>query len=302
MSIFNRSQSKYPVSDAQAKDRMSRNLKRLAYAVIGGLALITGFHAVMIVLSETASFTFQGQTGLLLLVMTIFRLGFPLLVEAAAVIHTVGAVNGAWKGDQKTWGGFIDAVWLLFAAANMITFFAIERGAPLDGWQINWLQYGLPLSGIIAGVLVTKMILSDPAHKRAEEESAAEEERVGTEHLARSQVENSDAMYAVQIRRAWRDYVKKLEAQGYDDDEIDFMLANVPELHSINGRQRRESRPGLFDRAKAKIGIGDGVGNSTHDAPRQDTPTAPPLAHPTGQGNGPAAKPYGGAPDFTERP
>lgn len=276
MSIFNRKQSKYPVTAAQSKERMSRNLKMLAYAVIFGLAVITGFHAVMIVLSETASFTFQGQTGLLLLIMTIFRLGFPLLVEVSAVIQTVGAVNGVWKGDQKTWGGFIDAVWLLFATANMITFFAIERGVPLDGWQINWLQYGLPVSGIIAGVLVTKMILSDPAHKRAEEESAAEEERVGTEHLARSQVENSDAMYAVQIRRAWRDYVKKLEAQGYDDDEIAFMIANVPELHSITGPQRRETLPGLPDRIRGALNDAyTSLGNSTHDAPRQPAPPTP---------------------------
>jgi uncharacterized Tic20 family protein len=103
MSIFNRNQSKYPVSDAQAKERMRNGLKGLAYGVIGLMALITGVHAVMIVLSETAAFTLAGQTGLLLLLFTALRVGFPLVTELAAVIHTVGAVNGAWKGDQKTW-------------------------------------------------------------------------------------------------------------------------------------------------------------------------------------------------------
>ena len=52
--------------------------------------------------------------------------------------------------------------------------------------------------------------------------------------------------------------------------------------------------------------VNRGVSHITHaptdNAPRQDAPAAPPLAHPTGQGNGPAAKPLRGAPDFTERP
>lgn len=280
MNIFNRGQSKYPISDAQAKERMSRNLQTLAYCVIAGLAIITGFHAVMIVLSETAAFTFHGQTGLVLMVMTAARLGFPLLVEAAAVIHVVGAVNGAWKGDQKTWGGFIDLVWLLFAAANMITFFAIERGVALDGWQVAWLQYGLPLSGIIAGVLVTRMILSDPSHQRAEEEAAAEEQRVGTEHLARSQVENSHAMYAVQVRRAWRDYVHQLEAQGYDEDEINFMLANVPELRSIVPPQSQQSRAALPDRVR------EALSKKAHDTPRHEdvVPEVSVNGHDLGEG------------------
>ena len=62
----------------------------------------------------------------------------------------------------------------------------------------------------------------------------------------------------------------------------------------------------LRGRLSGSIPTSESVGNSTHDASRQAeptaTPAAPPLAHPTGQGNGPAAKPYGGAPDFTERP
>lgn len=291
MSIFNRNKSLYPVSDAQAKERMRRNLQYLAYAVIGTLALVTGAHAVMIVLSETAAFTFAGQTGLVLLAMTVLRVSFPLLVEAAAVIHTVGAVNGAWKGDQKTWGGIIDGVWLIFAAANMITFFAIERGLALQGWQVNWLQYGLPLSGIIAGVLVTKMILSDPSHKRAEEETAAEEMRVGTEHGAKSAVANSEAMYAVLVRRSWRDYIRQLEAQGYDQDEIAFMLANVPELRSIQAPQPKQERPSLADSVRGALS------RNTHNTPRQDEPEIVPLMA-EDKGNGAPARQYGAPPDF----
>ena len=295
MNLFNRNQSKYPVSDAQAKERMRNGLKGLAYGVIGLMALITGVHAVMIVLSETAAFTLAGQTGLLLLLFTALRVGFPLVTELAAVIHTVGAVNGAWKGDQKTWGAIIDGVWLLFAAANMITFFAIERGAPLDNWQVYWLQYGLPLSGILSGVAVTKMILADPAHKRAEETAAAEEEKVGNEHAAKTAVEQSPAMYAVQVRRAWRDYVRELEASGYDEDEIAFMLANVPELRSISAPAPQQERRGIAARASAALDEARAaLGNSTHDAPHH-APDVIPLAQPgQGEGNGAPPARYGG--------
>ena len=295
MNLFNRNQSKYPVSDAQAKERMRNGLKGLAYGVIGLMALITGVHAVMIVLSETAAFTLAGQTGLLLLLFTALRVGFPLVTELAAVIHTVGAVNGAWKGDQKTWGAIIDGVWLLFAAANMITFFAIERGAPLDNWQVYWLQYGLPLSGILSGVAVTKMILADPAHKRAEETAAAEEEKVGNEHAAKTAVEQSPAMYAVQVRRAWRDYVRELEASGYDEDEIAFMLANVPELRSISAPAPQQERRGIAARASAALDEARAaIGNSTHDTARH-APDVIPLAQPgQGEGNGAPPARYGG--------
>jgi hypothetical protein len=301
MSIFNRNQSKYPVSDAQAKERMRNGLKGLAYGVIGLMALITGVHAVMIVLSETAAFTLAGQTGLLLLLFTALRVGFPLVTELAAVIHTVGAVNGAWKGDQKTWGGIIDGVWLLFAAANMTTFFAIERGMALQNWQIYWLQYGLPLSGILSGVAVTKMILADPSHKRAEETAAAEEEKVGNEHAAKTAVEQSSAMYVVQVRRAWRDYVRELEASGYDEDEIAFMLANVPELRSISAPQPRQEQRGITARARGAYNdVRAAMSNPTHNAPRHDPTVIPLTEQPAagqGQGNGAPPPVIGGRPE-----
>lgn len=230
--MFGGKRSKYPVSDAQAKERMRRSVKVLGYIVILILITITGLHAVMIILSESAEFTFWGQTGLVLYVLTVARLAFPLLVELSAAIHTYGALNGYWKDEQKSWGGAIDAVWFLFAAANMITFFAIERGQSLEGWQRLWLNVGLPISGIIAGILVIKMLLADPAHKRAEEEAAAQEERIGNEHAVRSEVESSDAMQLVLARRVWRDYAAGLRAQGYDEAEIDFILMHVPELRS----------------------------------------------------------------------
>ncbi len=257
--MFGKSKSKYPISEAQAQQRAVRGLKGLAYVVVGILVLITGAHAVMLVLSESAAFTFAGYGGILLYFFTALRIGFPLVVEVGAVIGTVGAIKGYWRGDQKTWAGFIDAVWLVFAAANMITFFAIERGATLEGWQRVWLNYGLPISGIVAGVFVIRLIRADPDHQRAEEETAAAEERTANEFNARNTVENSEAMKLVQQRKIWRDYALGLRAQGYTEEEIDFILSHVPELRGMPSAVAAQpaARPTLIDRARAMLPGGD---------------------------------------------
>lgn len=281
--MFGKAKSKYPITEAQAQERAVRGLQGLAYVVIAVLVLITGAHAVMLVLSESAAFTLAGYSGILLYFLTALRIGFPLVVEVAAVIVTVGAIKGYWRGDQKSWAAYVDAIWLVFAAANMITFFAIERGAELEGWQRVWLNYGLPISGIIAGVFVIRLIRADPDHQRAEEETAAAEERTANEFNARNTVENSEAMKLVQQRKIWRDYALGLRAQGYTEEEIDFILSHVPELRGMPATAATPAptpaRPSVLDRARAAIGMG----NSTHDAPRHDEPAALPPP-PAGQG------------------
>lgn len=272
--MFGFKKQKYPITAAQNQERVQKGVSTLAYVVVAVLVLITGAHALMLVLSEAASFTLAGQTGLVLMLFTVLRVGFPLVVELAAVISTVGSIKGLWRGDQKSWAGYIDGVWIIFAAANMITFFAVERGAELQNWQINWLQYGLPLSGIIAGVMIVRLLLADPDHQRAEEESAAAEERNANEFNARVEVEASEPMMLIQRRRAWRDYINGLAAKGYSQDEIDFIVGYLPELQNMPTVSRAApSRPSLVDRARERLT--GGVGNSTHDEPQPAQPAAP---------------------------
>lgn len=293
MNLFNRKTTKYPITAAQNQERAAQGVKMLAYIIVAVLVLVTGAHAVMLVLSEAASFTLAGQSGLMLMIFTALRVGFPLIVELAAVISVVGSIRGMWRGDQKTWATAIDGVWLVFAAANMITFFAIERGQELQGWQVNWLQYGLPLSGIIAGIMVTKLLLADPDHQREEEESAAAEGRAANEFNARIEVESSEPMKLIQRRRAWRDYINGLAAKGYSPDEIAFIIGYIPELQDmprIAAPTEPAATPSLIDKARAAIGIGQNT--------QSDTPTVTPLAYPVaGQGekpNGPPPPRYGG--------
>lgn len=303
---------KYPITAAQNEERMAKSVSKLAYLVVAILVLITGAHAVMLVLSEAAEFTLAGQSGLVLMLFTILRVGFPLVVELAAVISVTGAIKGLWRGDQKSWAGYIDAVWLIFAAANMITFFAVERGQPLQSWQVAWLQYGLPLSGIIAGVMITRLLLADPDHQRAEEQNAAAEEREANEFNAKVEVEASEPMMLIQRRRAWRDYINGLAAKGYSQDEIDFIVGYLPELQNMptvtKAAAATSAQPSLFTRARDKLlGGGDNMPEvvplMTQSEAGQNTQTATQPAQQTpGQGerrqdNG-TTKPIGAPENF----
>jgi hypothetical protein len=212
-------------------------------------------------------------------------------------------------------------VWLVFAALNMITFFAVERGQALQTWQVNWIQYGLPLSALIAGSLTYVLMRVDPAHKRDQERAATAERVDAMRFKFRQRALLSPAMRNIEKQRAFMDVIDELRSAGYTETQIRFMIQHTPELLADgdeNGTPDILEMPApqpprrttwiddLRGRLSGSIPASEGAGNSTHNAPRQDPPTAPPLGHPTGQGNGPAAKPLGDRPErregFIERP
>jgi len=308
----------YELSDSEGKRNTRGIVTMLLYLVLAAVVIITGAHAVMLVLSQTSGFATGG--GMIDAILTGIRVAFPLLVELAAVVAGIGFIQARWRGAQKTVGLGIELVWLIFAALNMITFFAVERGQALQTWQVNWIQYGLPLSALIAGSLTYVLMRVDPSHKRDQERAATAERVDAMKFKFRQRALLSPALLNIEKQRAFMQVIDELRRDGYSENQIRFMIQHTPELLSDGDENGvpdamqigpspapQPARPpswidDLRGRLAGSIPTSEGAGNSTHNAPRQDTPTAPPLAHPTGQGNGPAAKPYGGAPDFTERP
>ncbi|HRQ14896.1 MAG TPA: hypothetical protein PK205_16455 [Promineifilum sp.] len=308
----------YELSDSEGKRNTRGIVTMLLYLVLAAVVIITGAHAVMLVLSQTSGFATGG--GMIDAILTGIRVAFPLLVELAAVVAGIGFIQARWRGAQKTVGLGIELVWLIFAALNMITFFAVERGQALQTWQVNWIQYGLPLSALIAGSLTYVLMRVDPSHKRDQERAATAERVDAMKFKFRQRALLSPALLNIEKQRAFMQVIDELRRDGYSENQIRFMIQHTPELLSDGDENGvpdamqigpspapQPARPpswidDLRGRLAGSIPTSESVGNSTHDAPRQAAPTAPPLAHPTGQGNGPAAKPYGGAPDFTERP
>ena len=294
MNWFRNRKENYPLSADESARGRAKAVNVLMFSVLGSVVVITAAHAILLVLYTTDTFVNTGD-GILYTVLNVIRVSFPVVVEVGAVAVGLGFIISAWREGQRTLGTFLEVMWLLFAAANMITFFAVERGEELQGWQQNWVEIGLPLSALAVATLTYLVLKADPAHKRANEAALAKEQKESIEANARNSVHTSDAMQTIHERRVWRETVNELSAQGYDDEEIAYMTAHIPELHDLEAaRQARAAKqvaaepepdaswwkrlsnhlPGFLPTT--------GESKSTHDTPRAETTPAPIVA--PGQG------------------
>lgn len=220
----------YELTDAEASRNRRGAVTWLLYMVLTAVILITGAHAVMLVLSQTAAYSFGDGSNLITTLLTAIRVAFPLIVELSAVVAGVGFITARWHGPQKYVGLAIELVWLTFAAANMMTFFAVERGADLQPWQVAWVQYGLPLSALVAGSLTYILLRVDPAHRRDEERAATAERVDAMKFKFRQKALLSPALLNIERQRAFMQVIEQLRRDGYTDAQIRFMIQHTPEL------------------------------------------------------------------------
>lgn len=268
----------YELSDAEGKRNAQGLITALLYIVLTAVIVITGAHAVMLVLSQTAAYASGGS--MIDTILTIIRVAFPLIVELAAVVAGIGFIKARWRGPQKTVGLGIELVWLLFAALNMITFFAVERGATLQDWQTLWVQYGLPLSALIAGSLTYVLMRVDPAHKR-DQEQAATAERVNAMRFRFFQKARlSPAMLNIEKQRAFMMVIDDLRRQGYTEAQISFMIQHTPELMADGDEN---GTPDALEVGRAAIG------QITQAAMRQPVNAEPMAASANGNAPGKGA-------------
>ncbi|MCC6603060.1 MAG: hypothetical protein IT327_07615 [Anaerolineae bacterium] len=210
-----------------------KNIKRFAmvglYALLAVVVMVTGAHAIMLVMAQAPA-EIGAENSLLAKFLNAIRITFPIVVEAAAVVAGLGFIGAKWRKGQKTAAFMIELVWVIFAAANMITFFRIERGLALETWQVSWVDYGLPLSALVAGILTYALTRTDPDLKRKDEETAAEEKIKAIKFSSRRDVAISAQRVAIEKQRAWIDFIKNLQTRGYSTQQIRYMLQGVPEL------------------------------------------------------------------------
>lgn len=288
---FQRKGEDYPLEAEQSANVRVRTIKTLLYLAMLAAVLTTAAHAILLVMTTTEAFSKAAQTGgLFYTILATLRVGWPVIIEIVAVGVGVGFLMGLWRGGQQSTGGAIEVLWALFAAANMITFFAIERGQELQGWQRAWVEYGLPLSALIVTIMTYRLLKNDPLFKRRNEEALGEERKRAAEHNARMAVKLSPEMQAVHARKVWREEVKALESEGYTPEEIAYVAAHIPEMEDMMkaleagkatgaSRPAREpATPSWWDRLRGRPPVGE----TTHDASRQDE--APQLVERPGQG------------------
>lgn len=245
-----------------------KNVKRFAmvglYALLAVVVVVTGAHAIMLVMAQAPA-EIGANNSLLAKFLNAIRITFPIVVEAAAVVAGLGFIGAKWRKGQKTAAFLIELVWVVFAAANMITFFRIERGLALETWQVSWVDYGLPLSALVAGVLTYSLTRTDPDLKRKDEETAAEEKIKSIKFSSRRDVAISAQRMAIEKQRAWIDFIKDLQTKGYSDQQIRFMLQGVPEL-LVDG-----DGDGRMDLLESGDGAIPGTARPANPAPPQHT-------------------------------
>lgn len=226
---FDNDDNDFLLTDRERKTGWKSMTTGLLYLLLMLVVVVTAAHGIMVVL-HVSSDTFSAGSGLFGAFLNVIRISFPVTVELAAIVAALGFIASYWRAGQKRIAFGIELVWLIFAGANMITMFAIERGLPLESWQKNWIGYGLPISALIAGSLTYALKRYDPDHKRTDEAAVAREKSTMLRFAARRDVALSPQMRQIERQKAWIDHVRYLRTSGYSEDQIRFMMADTPEL------------------------------------------------------------------------
>lgn len=211
----------YAAYNNESKEGLKKIMAVLSWLALFALILITAVHAVSIVMRHHGS-----GTGALYWL----RVAAPIMTEVFTALVTLGFALHLWRGVQQWLGLSVEIIWILFASLNLMSDFTMEGGAAVGGALGYWINYGLPVSAVITGVLFYFTLKSSPENRRIEGEKAAESKRAEDDFSARQGVYESPEFTAIQARRAWIDIVNGLKRDGYDDHEIDFMLQRQPQL------------------------------------------------------------------------
>ncbi len=224
-----------------SKALLSRFVKAGLWLTLAVVLVVTSVHALTIVASFASITRTEGIMGW---VFYGARFAFPAVAELCSVVVAMGFSSGNWKGWQVWVALAIEIIWFVFAALNMLTAFAIERGADLVGWQTTWVEVGIPLSALVLGGLLYVVDRVDPEKLRELANAAA---RYFEEEMAfgiTNAIKTGPQAQRVIEQRAWLDYIASLKLQGYSPTQIQFMLSHVPAL-SADGDGN--GRPDLLD-------------------------------------------------------
>lgn len=232
----------FPETTAARRRTLVQLARVVAYTAIAGVVLVTAVHAVLLVLFSTETAAPVG--GLVGLILDGVRIAFPILAEVGAVAVMLGWFGHVWRGPQRAWAASVELVWLGFAGTNLVTVFAVERGAELAGWQLAWVAWGFPVSSLVIGCLVYLTLKAAPEYQREAEKEAQREKLAMLQFRAAADVLQSPQYRQVLAQRGWLQVVEALRADGYTADQVRFMLSGVPELVEAAGRQQETAGNG----------------------------------------------------------
>lgn len=239
----------------------------LGWALLLGLAVVTGVHAVSITQHYTGLSATAGDA------FAIIRIAGVVLAELFAVVTAVLLATHTLRARQKPVAMAVEITWFAFAAINLISSFAVEHGGEMPAFVASWVRYGLPVAALIIGVQFYVMLRLDPDAGRADDMAELMEKFSHSQHLATVQVLNSEQMRAVLRQAAWQKLPSVIGRQlNLSDAQIDMLERQAPALLDLN----RNGVPDVHE---------------TQPPPEYGSVTIPELRREIDRGNVPAPPP-----------
>ena len=138
MNDFDNDNDLYELTAEEGKRNAQGLINALLYLVLAAVVLITGAHAVMLVLSQTAAYS--GGSSLVDTVLTAIRVTFPLLVELAAVVATWPFSAADRVAHHTLFIAFLGAPPNEAGRERLMGFTTAIDAFHIDGREVYWLR------------------------------------------------------------------------------------------------------------------------------------------------------------------
>ena len=228
--MINNTEEDFNLSGEASNGTMGTAAAWLGWLLLLALAGVTAVHAITLVQARTHLSASGGD------LFDIVRIGGVVLVELFAVVTAVMLVTHKLRARQKPIALAVEVVWLVFAAVNLISSFAVEAGGPLPAFVNSWITYGLPISALIMGALFYMMLRLNPDAGRADDEAELLERFAKIKHNARLEVMASPQMRAVIRQMTWQQLPPVVGRQmNLTESQIAALVRQAPQLLDLNG-------------------------------------------------------------------
>lgn len=245
-----------------------------AWIILFGLAVLTAIHAISITMAYT---NYEGGA------FAGIRVFGVILAEFFAVVTAILLATHVLRAKQKPLAIAVEVSWLIFAAMNLISSFAIEHGGEIPNFVSVWVAYGLPVAALVIGALFYVTLRLDPDAGRADDNAELKEKFADSNHKATVEVLTSEQMKVVLRQMQWMRIPSVVGKQlGLTEAQIQALQRQAPALLDLNNNgigdiaeqpalpanTQAQGEPATLARLMAALGLS----KSTNDAPRQAAP------------------------------
>lgn len=221
--------TEFDLSAAASRSTIGNIAAWTGWALLLGLAIVTGVHAISVTRAYTGLSTGTGDA------FAMIRVAGIALAEMFAVVTAVLVATHVLRARQKPMALAVEATWFIFATLNLISSFAVEHGGEMPQFVGTWVTYGLPVAALIIGVLFYIMLRLNPDAKRADDDAEMHERFAASLHSAKIEVLNSEQMRAVLRQAQWQKLPSIIGRQlNLNDAQIHALERQAPALLDLN--------------------------------------------------------------------